>query len=134
MLTVNIEAFVDHLFFHDEYFSNEIVAVYDPKDFSLPTQPVIAKDKERIKSWMVDDFEAFVSDIETLCEVNYNLVLTYTSVSENHSHCYNYLAKDSEGNAIAKFRLRLRISNHSPKRSPSQKHNKKEELMSEKTS
>lgn len=56
MLTVNIEAFVDHLFFHDEYFSNEIVAAYDPKDFSSPTRPVIAKDKERIKSWMVDDF------------------------------------------------------------------------------
>jgi len=98
----------------------------------LPSRPVISRHKKKIKQWMIDDFEAFMEDIEWLCEVNYGLIGTYKNVSPDHSHYYNYLATDADGNVIANIRIRLRISNHSPKRSASQKYNKDQELKSEK--
>ena len=129
---IDVEILTDHPFFHSEYFPEGVAAAYNPEDVNLPKRPVISKDKNRIEQWMIDDFEAFVEDVETLCEVNYGLVLTYSNVSKDHSHYYNYLAKDEEGNVIVKFRLRLRVSNHPPKRSLDQKKNKKAELLSEK--
>ena len=90
-----------------------------------------SKEKKRITQEMIDEFEAFVERIEDLCEDEYNLILTYKNASNDYSHYYNYLVKDEEGNIVAKFRIRLRISNHSAHRNEQQIKHKKEETRTE---
>lgn len=107
------------------------IAAADISDFDLPKGKVISKYKEKVTQEMVDDFESFMDNVEILCEENYQLVGTYKNVSSDHSHYYNYLAQDDEGNIVVDIRLRLRISNHSPKRTKTQQQNKKQELRSE---
>lgn len=102
----------------------------DLSDFNLPEGPVISKDRKRITQQMINDFECFVDDVETLCELNYGLEVTYTNISPDHSHYYNFLAKDADGNIIARFRFRLRISNHKAHRTKQQTQNKKSEINS----
>lgn len=102
----------------------------DLSDFNLPEGPVISKDRKRITQQMINDFECFVDDVETLCELNYGLKVTYTNISPDHSHYYNFLAKDADDNIIARFRFRLRISNHKAHRTKQQTQNKKSEINS----
>ena len=59
----------------------------------------------------------------------YNIFELY---SNDHSHYYNYIAKDDKGNVIVNIRLRLRISNHPAKRTSSSQKQKKDEINSEK--
>ena len=129
-ITINIDVFVDHLLLHVDDFS-KITATIDRSEYNLPSRPIIVKDRNRVEGWMINDFEAFVEDVEDLCEHRHGLILTYKNVSDYNSHYYNYLATDKEGNIITKIRLRLRIADHDPKRSKEQKKHKKEELNSE---
>lgn len=108
------------------------IAASDISRFKLPEGPVISDNREELTQQMIDDFEAFMDDVEILCEENYGLIGTYKNISNDHSHYYNYLAKDENGNIIVRFRLRLRASNHLPKRTKQQQQNKKAELQSEK--
>lgn len=98
---------------------------------NLPKRPVISKDKNKIKQWMIDDFASFVESVESLCEQKYKLVGTYKNASKDNSYYYNYLAQDDAGNIIIDCRLRLRISNHDAHSTKEQQHNKKSELNSE---
>lgn len=131
-VVIDVEIFADHPLLHLDLDDPEVVASVDLTKYSFPDRPVISKDKARVVQWMVDDFESFMENVEWLCEEDLNLVGVYRNVSDDHSYYYNYLAKDENGKIIAKFRLRLRISNHLPKRSKSQRQNKKAELDSEK--
>ena len=127
---IDIDIFADHPIFHAS--DEEISSAIDLSKYQLPQGDVIAKDKNRITSRMVCDFEEFAERIEDLCEDDYGLVMTYKNISDDHSHYYNYLATDSNGNIVVDLRLRLRIANHDPKSSPEQKKHKKEELASPK--
>lgn len=127
-LVFNVEIYADHPIFYDDLIGY-VAADIRP---DLPDRAVITRNRKKLKGWMVDDFESFVERIEDFCEITMDLVGTYKNVSSDHSHYYNYLAKDSDGNIIAKIRMRLRISNHLPKRSSQQKYNKKQELESPK--
>ena len=131
-VSIDIEIFVDHPILHLDTQDPHVVASADISKYGFPNRPVISKDKNRIEGWMIDDFDAFMDDIEILCEEDYNLIGTYKRVSKDNSHYYNYLATDSEGRIIVDLRLRLRISNHEPVRTKRQQHNKKEELNFEK--
>lgn len=128
---IDIDVIADHPILHEE-FVKQIAASFVDEQNRFPDRPVISRKRNMIKGWMIDDFEGFVERIEDFCENRMNLVLTYTNVSPDHSHYYNYLAKDEEGNIVANIRLRLRISNHNAKKSAKQKSNKKQELESDK--
>lgn len=126
-VTLDVVIFADHPILDPDFAvaaSNHV-----PKN-PLPSGSVISKDKERITQRMIDDFDSFMDNIESLCEEIYGLIGTYKNVSDDHSYYYNYLATDEEGNIIVRFRLRLRISNHRAKRTEQQQRNKKEELES----
>lgn len=137
ILAKNIPAIVDvvveayHPILDESLLNSEVVATRDLSDYSIPSGPVISMYKERVTQKMKNDFEAFMEDVEIFCETNCNLIGTYKNVSDDDSYYYNYLATDDEGNIIVKFRLRLRISNHDPKRSKEQKAHKDEETDSE---
>lgn len=131
-IAVNIDIFADHPLFYLDSEGEGIVAAIDVSKYNLPTGPVISRYRNRITQQMIDDFEAFMEDVESLCEDNYGLIGTYKHVSDDHSYYYNYLAKDSKGDVIIKFRLRLRISNHPAKKGKKQKYNKNAELASQK--
>lgn len=123
----------DHPLLHIDQFDDDYVfSTVDLSKYDLPDRPVISKDRNRVTQHMIDDFEGFVEDVELLCEEDYGLVLTYENTSDDHSHYYNYLATDEEGNIVMRLRLRLRISNHPPKRSKQQKAHKSDELNSPK--
>lgn len=126
-IVVNIDVIADHPILDPNY--TVAASEHLPKN-PLPSGPVISKDRNRITQRMIDDFESFMDNIEWLCEETYGLIGTYKNVSEDHSHYYNYLAADEDGNIIVKFRLRLRISNHKAKRTEQQQRNKKEETES----
>ena len=111
---------------------NSEISASDTSMFTLPSGQIISRDRTRITQQMIDDFDSFMDDVETLCEVNYGLIGVYKNVSNDHSYYYNYLAKDENENIIVKFRFRLRISNHEAHRSKQQQQNKKAELQSEK--
>lgn len=128
-----IEVTTDHpIFYLGDLDGDHIAATVDLSKYDLPNRPVISKDKNKVTQWMIDDFDGFVEDVELLCEEDYGLILVYQNESDDNSHYYSYLATDEHGNVIVKLRLRLRISNHRPKRSKAQKSHKKEELQSEK--
>lgn len=134
-IRIDIEVIADHLIFHEGAETDPIVAakiIADAAKYNIPTGPVISKYKARVTQRMVDDFNEFVEIIEDLCETKYGLIMTYQNTSEDHSHYYNYLVTDDHGNIIVDFRLRLRVSNHPPKKSKEQKEHKKEELASDK--
>lgn len=128
-----IEVTADHPILHVTHFDDDhVAATVDLSKYDLPDRPVISKDRNKVTQWMIDDFDGFVEDVELLCEEDYGLMLIYQNESNDNSHYYSYLATDEDGTVIAKLRLRLRISNHRPKRSKAQESHKKEELQSEK--
>lgn len=130
-LVFDIDVYTDYpVFDNDPEFA--ISASKQDIKSKLPKGEVISKDRNRITQRMIDDYESFVERIEDLCEEFYDLVGTYSDESNDYSHYYNYLVKDLDGNIIAKFRIRIRISNHSAKRTQQQQRNKKSELDSEK--
>ena len=128
----NITVYSDSEILHDYKYDELSASTKDDIRNSLPKGPVISKERNRITQRMIDDFESFVERIEDTCEEVYDLVGTYTNESDDLSHYYNYLVKDEFGTIIAKFRLRIRISNHPAKRTQQQQKNKKDELNSEK--
>lgn len=128
-LQLNIDIYADHPIFHDKL---DIAAAVDPKDYNVPKGPVISKEKNKVTQWMINDFESFMDRVEWLCEEHLGLICTYKHVSNDHSHYYNYIAKDDKGNVIVNIRLRLRISNHPAKRTSSSQQQKKDEINSEK--
>lgn len=81
---------------------------------------------------MVADYEDFIEAVEDLLQDYYGLILVYKSKSVDYSKYYNFLACDESGNALFRIRLRLRISNHNPRRSKESQKHKKEEKESEK--
>lgn len=127
---LDVEVIAYHPIF-DDIDDPEIAAAEDISP-SLSDRPVISKDKNKIKQWMVDDFAAFVENIECLCEQKYKLIGTYKNSSKDNSYYYNYLAQDDKGNIIIDCRLRLRISNHDAHSTKGQQRNKNSELNSEK--
>lgn len=128
-----IEVTTDHPILHVTHFDDDhVTASVDLSTRDWPDRPLISKDRNRITQHMIDDYEGFVEDVELICEEDFGLILTYENTSDDLSHYYNYLATDEDGNVIVKLRLRLRISNHPPKRSKKQKQHKDEELSSEK--
>lgn len=131
-LVFDIEIYTDHpvLNLPGSNCSDVSASKQDLKD-RLPNGRLISKEKNRITQQMIDEFEAFTERIEDLCEDEYGLVLTYRNVSDDHSYYYNYLVKDEEGKLIARFRIRLRISNHNAHRTEQQKKNKKEETKTD---
>lgn len=130
-LVFDIDVYTDYpVFDNDSEF--EISASKQDIRSKLPKGEVISKDRNKITQRMIDDYESFVERIEDLCEESYDLVGTYSDESNDYSHYYNYLVKDLSGNIIAKFRIRIRISNHSAKRTQQQQQNKRSELDSEK--
>ena len=131
-LSFDICVYTDHPILHEDAEIEISAASKEDVRNKLPKGPVISKDRKRITRLMIDEYESFVQRIEDTCEEVYDLVGTYTNESDDLSHYYNYLVRNAEGNIIAKFRIRLRISNHEPKRTKQQQHNKKEELNSEK--
>lgn len=125
---LDVIIYTDHPAFYE---GADVAAAIDVSKLNLPTRPVISKDLDKIEQWMIDDFESFMETVESICEENYGLIGVYKNVSDDHSHYYNYLATDGEGNIIIDFRLRLRISNHRPHRTREQQHEKSKELSSE---
>lgn len=111
-----------------KYTIDEIAAA-SYKGFNIPDGEVISGIKGAIIAGQIEnDYEAFIQSLEDLLTEYYGLILTYASKSEDHSHYYNFLAKDPKtGNVLFRFRLRLRISNHPAHRSKESQIHKQEE-------
>lgn len=110
---------------------SSVAATYNMPD--LPQGPVISGNKlADIDPQVVADYDAFVETIEDLLTEYHGLELVYKNKSKDFSRYYSFLARDSAGNVILKFRLRLRISNHTPHRTKAQQANKAAEAKSEK--
>lgn len=101
--------------------SGEIAA----SDYTGPRGPVIHGDKGAyIDEQEEADYWAFIETIEDLLEEHHELKLIYKSQSEDYSKYYSFLAKDARGDTLFRFRLRLRVSNHTPHSTKQQKANK----------
>ena len=96
-------------------------------DLNVPDGDVISPERHLINSQAIADYEAFVENLEILLEDYYELELYYKNASENNSWYMSFLAKDAGGKVLAKFNVRLRISNHPARRTAQQKKQKKEE-------
>ena len=92
---LDVIIYTDHPAFYE---GADVAAAIDVSKLNLPTRPVISKDLDKIEQWMIDDFESFMETVESICEENYGLIGVYKNVSDDHSHYYNYLATDGEGN------------------------------------
>ena len=107
------------------------IAAATYKGFTIPEGPVIDGAKGRnLSSQMIEDYESFITSVEDLCIEYYALELVYVNFSKDYSNYYTFLAKDSTGNIVLKFNLRLRISTHNPHRTKEQQKHRSEENQS----
>lgn len=128
---INMEVITYHPILDVDTSDLRVASSIDLSEYKLPKGRVISKEKNRVTQLMVDEFEEFMEFVEDYCEYHCKLFGTYKHVSDDHSHYYNYIATDRNGDAIVDYRLRLRISNHAPHSTKQQKANKKKEVESE---
>lgn len=112
---------------------SEYVAASEYKEFHLPDGPLISSDRTKVVTdQMEQDYEDFIEAVTSLLEDRYHMLVVIHDSYPDYSNYYNVLARDSDGNLLFKFRLKLRISTHKAKRSHgSQKHKKDETKVPE---
>ena len=64
-----------------------------------------------------NDYNDFLESVEDYLTDAYNLTVYYKHKSKYRSMYFGMLAKDSDGNILFRFGLKLRISNHDSRRS-----------------
>lgn len=97
--------------------------------FDLPKGDVISQFIDKVDSQMIADFESFIEQVEDFLTDNCDLSIAYQNRSKDNSFYYVCFAKDSDGNLIAKFELRIRISNHVATRNKKKQDKKSEEKV-----
>lgn len=98
------------------------VAASEYKGYQIPDGPLMPADKNaKISQQQIIDYETFIEDIEDMLKEHHDLKLVYQNKSEDYSNYYSFLALDDAGNLLFRFRLRLRVSTHDPRRSSAQK-------------
>ena len=89
---------------------------------NIPDGPLMPADKNiKVSEQQIIDYETFIQDIEDMLQEHHELKLVYQNKSEDYSNYYSFLAMDNKGNTLFRFRLRLRVSTHDPRRSSAQK-------------
>lgn len=98
------------------------VAAAEYMGYQIPEGPLMPADKNvKISQQQIIDYETFIEDIEDMLKEHHELKLVYQNKSEDYSNYYSFLALDDAGNLLFRFRLRLRVSTHDPRRSSAQK-------------
>lgn len=104
------------------------VAAATHKGFSVPEGELLPSEKDAlINSQAWDDYCSFIESVEDLMTDYYDLTIYYRNESEDYSFYWGALAKNEDGSLIVDFSLKLRVSNHEPRRSRESQHNKKEQ-------
>ena len=108
---LNILILADHPILHLTSGTHSI----DFSNYGFSTDSSLSMLQARVKGWMIDDFESFVDDIESLCEYNYKLAGCYKHVPNKVSNFYKYVVKDSNDTFDLEFKIKLKISNRTSK-------------------
>lgn len=100
--------------------SNVAAATY--RGYEIPDGPLMPADKNiQVSEQQIIDYETFIEDVEDMLKERHELKLIYENKSKDYSNYYTFLAVDENGNPYFRFRLRLRVSTHDPRRSSAQK-------------
>ena len=98
------------------------VAAAEYRGYKIPDGELMPADKNiKVSKQQIIDYETFISDIEDMLKDHHELKLVYQNKSKDYSNYYSFLALDDNGNPLFRFRLRLRVSTHDPRRSSAQK-------------
>ena len=98
------------------------VAAAEYKGYQIPDGEFMPADKDiKVSAQQIIDYETFIDDIESMLKEHHELKLVYKNKSDDYSNYYSFLALDEDGNLLFRFRLRLRVSTHDPRRSSAQK-------------
>lgn len=113
---------IEVILFPKDYSGTMPVAAAEYKGYKIPDGELMPADKNiKISQQQIIDYETFISDIEDMLKEHHELKLVYKNKSKNYSNYYSFLALDANGNLLFRFRLRLRVSTHDPRRSSAQK-------------
>lgn len=120
----NIEVILYPKLFSDE----QDIAAATYQGYEIPDGAMMPADKKiKPSEQQIIDYKAFIQDVEDMLKEHHELKLVYKNKSKDYSNYYSFLAQDDKGNTLFRFRLRLRVSTHNPKRSSEQKKNIAEE-------
>lgn len=98
------------------------IAASTYRGYDLPDGALMPADKNiKISEQQIIDYETFIADVEDMLKNKHELKLIYQNKSADYSNYYTFLAVDNMGNPYFRFRLRLRVSTHDPRRSSAQK-------------
>lgn len=103
------------------------VAAATYKGHYIPEGDLPPADKKTIVNSQVwSDYQAFIESVEDFIEAC-DLHIYYKNDSDYNSFYWSALAKDSEGNDLLDFTVRIRISTHNAHRTSQSQQHKKEE-------
>lgn len=106
--------------------SNDVAAA-TYKGHEIPEGELPPADKNAVVDSQVwQDYQDVIEVIEDLIE-DHNLNIYYTNESDYHSFYWSALAKDSKGNSLMRFTVRIRVSTHDAHRTKESQENKKKE-------
>lgn len=120
--TLPIEFNIDIILYPKVSDNQSNIAASTYRGYEIPDGPLMPADKNiRVSEQQIIDYETFIEDVEDMLKERHELKLIYQNKSKDYSNYYTFLAVDKEGNPYFRFRLRLKVSTHDPRRSSAQK-------------
>lgn len=127
-ITYPVEFEIDVVLSYIDTSEEMSVAASTYRGYTLPDGPLMPPNKQDpVTKQQIIDYETFLQDVIDFLEDNCNLKVIYKNKSPDKSLYRTFLAKDSKGNLLFKFKTRLRVSAHNPHRTKQQQANVKNE-------
>lgn len=120
--TLPIEFNIEVMLYPKTVDNQSNVAASTYRGYEIPDGPLMPADKKiKVSEQQIIDYETFIEDVEDMLKDHHELKLIYENKSKDYSNYYTFLAVDENDNPYFRFRLRLRVSTHDPRRSSAQK-------------